>query len=55
MMLKKHCPCEQDGICPYMYPDSGSFIDCEYWCGQEYEYDYSDLMEYEGDENNVEE
>lgn len=34
-MLSKWCPCDIDGFCPY---DSENYDSCEYWCGEEPEY-----------------
>lgn len=33
MSLKKTCPCDIDGICPYDDCHSGFFGSCEFWCG----------------------
>lgn len=30
MSLRRNCPCDLDGICPY---DAEYFSSCEYWCG----------------------
>ena len=30
MSIRKNCPCDIDGICPY---DATYNCDCEYWCG----------------------
>lgn len=30
MSIKRYCPCDLDGICPY---DAEYFSSCEYWCG----------------------
>lgn len=30
MSLRKNCPCDIDGICPY---DAQYNRDCEWWCG----------------------
>ena len=38
-MLMKNCPCDIDGICPYISESYGS---CEYWCSEEPEYGYGD-------------
>jgi len=38
-MLKKNCPCDIDGICPY---DSEHDYTCEYWCGDDPEWDVAD-------------
>lgn len=32
MSLRKNCPCDIDGVCPY---DAEYSNDCEYWCGVE--------------------
>jgi len=32
MSLRKNCPCDIDGVCPY---DAEYNNDCEYWCGTE--------------------
>lgn len=30
MSIRKNCPCDIDGICPY---EATYNCDCEYWCG----------------------
>lgn len=32
MKLRKNCPCDVDGICPY---EAERFSSCEYWCGDD--------------------
>ena len=36
-MLRKDCPCDIDGICPY---DAEYSHDCDYWCGADEPEDY---------------
>ena len=43
MSIRKNCPCDIDGICPY---DAVYFHDCEYWCGE----DEDDAPFYEDEE-----
>ena len=33
--IKRVCPCDIDGICPYADMHSGYMGSCEYWCGAE--------------------
>lgn len=33
MSLRRNCPCDLDGICPYENMHSGYMNSCEYWCG----------------------
>jgi len=33
MSLRRNCPCDLDGICPYEDMHSGYMNSCEYWCG----------------------
>ena len=33
--MKKNCPCDLDGVCPYDDFHSGYIGSCEYWCGEE--------------------
>lgn len=35
MSIRKKCPCDMDGICPYEDMHSGYMNGCEYWCGAE--------------------
>lgn len=35
MSIRRCCPCDTDGICPYEDMHSGYFGSCEYWCGAE--------------------
>lgn len=35
MSIRKNCPCDIDGVCPYEDMHSGYFGSCEYWCGAE--------------------
>lgn len=39
MAIRKDCPCDHDGVCPY---DAQYNRDCEYWCGEEEPEDYPD-------------
>ena len=49
MSIRKNCPCDLDGICPYEDMHSGYIGSCEYWCGadepqddpEEWEDDYA--------------
>lgn len=41
--MKRNCPCDIDGVCPYNAEYSR---DCEYWCGQEEPEDYPEYEEY---------
>jgi len=42
--MKMHTPCDErdeltgEYYCPYM--DSSGYVDCEYWCHDESDYDY---------------
>lgn len=40
MSLRRECPCDLDGICPYEDMHSGYFGSCEYWCGSDPEEDW---------------
>lgn len=33
--MKRVCPCDLDGVCPYEDFHSGYIGSCEYWCGEE--------------------
>lgn len=35
MSIKRCCPCDVDGVCPYADMHSGYMGSCEYWCGAE--------------------
>lgn len=35
MSLRRNCPCDLDGICPYEDMHSGYIGSCEYWCGSD--------------------
>ena len=39
MSLRKDCPCDLDGFCPY---DAEYSYSCEYWCGADEPEDYPD-------------
>lgn len=39
MSLRKDCPCDLDGFCPY---DAEYNSSCEYWCGADEPEDYPD-------------
>lgn len=32
MSIKRRCPCDVDGVCPYADMHSGYMGSCEYWC-----------------------
>lgn len=32
MSIRKNCPCDIDGVCPY---DATYNCNCEYWCGED--------------------
>ena len=52
MSLRRNCPCDIDGICPYEAEYSST---CEYWCGQdEPEYDPYNDPEYKEEETEME-
>ena len=44
MSIRRECPCDIDGICPY---ESESWRTCEYWCGSDEPSDYPDIWEEE--------
>ena len=46
MSIRRCCPCDVDGICPYEAEYIG---DCEYWCGAEEPEDYPEIWEDEED------
>lgn len=37
MSVRKNCPCDIDGVCPY---NAESWIDCECFCNEEDELNY---------------
>lgn len=43
MSIKRVCPCDIDGVCPY---DAQYSRDCEYFCGAEEPEDYPDAEFY---------
>lgn len=43
--MRRECPCDLDGICPY---DAEYSRDCEFWCPEEPE--EPDYSEYEEEE-----
>ena len=46
MSIRRDCPCDLDGVCPY---ESGEYCSCEYWCGaDEPQDDPEDWEEYSG-------
>ena len=47
MSLRKNCPCDIDGICPYEDMHSGYMNSCEYWCGADEPQDNWDTWEVE--------
>lgn len=44
MSIRRNCPCDLDGICPY---DAQYNCDCEYWCGADEPYDIPDEQDEE--------
>lgn len=44
MSLRRNCPCDLDGICPY---EAEYSHDCDYWCGAEEPEDFPDDCDYE--------
>ena len=47
MSLRKNCPCDIDGVCPY---EAKYISSCEYWCGQEEPEDEPDIWDPEEEE-----
>ncbi len=47
MSLRKVCPCDHDGVCPF---DAQYMRDCEYWCGADEPEDNSE--DYSEEEEN---
>ncbi len=45
MAVKRLCPCDIDGVCPYEDMHSGYWNSCEYWCGTDEPEDYPDWYE----------
>ena len=45
MSLKRECPCDTDGICPYESFHSGYLGSCEYWCGEDEPQDEPDYIQ----------
>lgn len=52
MSIRKNCPCDIDGVCPY---DATYNCDCEYWCGEDEPEDppYEEPEEYKMDLNKL--
>lgn len=42
MSLRRECPCDLDGFCPY---EAEYFSSCEYWCGADEPEDYPEEEE----------
>ncbi len=51
MSVRKNCPCDLDGVCPYESENWGS---CEYWCGADEPQDEPDEWFFEEDEESGE-
>ncbi len=50
MSVKRQCPCDIDGICPY---EAEYWRDCEYWCGADEPEDYPPEYEFDDDPHEV--
>lgn len=50
MSLRRNCPCDLDGICPYEDMHSGYIGSCEYWCGAEEPEDDPEVWEDDDDD-----
>lgn len=51
MSLRRECPCDYDGICPY---DAQYSSTCEYWCGADEPEDYPDIDYFYSEEESEE-
>ena len=49
MNVRRVCPCDIDGICPYEDMHSGCWSSCEYWCGEDEPEDYPELWDEDED------